>query len=199
MKKLIYILALILCLPVMASGATYYYYFSNAATGNADGNDGNTCVGLAAGAGDNSNACRTLTRAQAVVNALGSSDIAYLYFDQGDTWTVDSGAVGVKTCYGLCGENDDPIIHITAYGAGAAPIFDGMAGANWGTEPVHSSAGPTMWNRFFQIDQTDSTIKNIEIKNVYGTAILIGDGTNYADNITIESCVILNCHEKYSL
>jgi len=202
MKRFFYTILILFLLVGSGGAATYHYYFSYSATGNAEGDDGNTCVGLADGAGDNSNACKTATRAQAVVNALGTNDIAYLYFDRGDTWTRDTFCSGSTPCktnpWVLDIGASGPIVHINAYGSGeeAKPKFYGNV-SDFSAVPSHdTSNGPLRWSTMLRIAKDGCTVKNIHIDGVYGHAIMLYSGSSYADNVIIESCDITNYGQR---
>ena len=183
--------------------ATYNYYFSNSG-------GGTQC--------SQQNPCSTLSVAQNKIMALNSSDNANLYFARGDKWSIKSSAVGMKTYYGLRIGPNDPIVNINAYGSGDNPIFDGLV-SDFRSVPYHNASnGPTLWNSFFKFERANCSIKNIEIRRVYGNGILlVGSGktgfklqycniNNFGScgiiadggiNVTIEYCTFHTGQELY--
>ena len=125
-----------LCLsPLLANAATYNWYFSNDATGNPAGND-------ISGDGSIAHPWKTLTKAQNQINSLRYNDTVNLFFDRGDTWNFDTGAVSTTHTYGLTIDSTDPTVHIDAYGAGNKPIFDGLV-TDFSTASSHNATtGP---------------------------------------------------------
>ena len=163
--------------PFIAYAATYNYYFSDDATGNAIGSD-------TTGDGSIGNPWKTLSKLDTVINFLNSDDIVNAYFDRGDTWTWDSDVTGALIGQSITSSN--PIVNIDAYGTGNAPIFDGTV-TDFSTVPVHNaSIGPYKWSRFFHIGRDGCSISNIEISGVYGHGIYILG----ADNFTLTNSVI---------
>ena len=153
-----------------AQGSTYSYYFSNAG-------GGTTCSEVSP--------CATLAVAQAKINAANSDDTVNLYFNKGDTWTENSGT-GTQIYVGT----SKPIVNIDSYGSGDKPIFDGNV-SDFSTAPVSGVGGYYFYNVFFKFDKPSCTIKNVEIKNVYGDAIRIASGTSLLPS-TVSGCTIHN-------
>ena len=168
--KLIFILTLILlflCSNVW--GATYNWYFSDDATGNAAGND-------STGDGSITTPWKSLSKANTQIASLSSGDIATLYFDRSDTWTFTS--------------NNDVLtirksnVTIDAYGSGAKPIFDGddsyPTGLTGSDVPYRYAI--TIANSGTPISTvTNVHINNLNIRNMYpggGIAFSGIDATN---------------------
>lgn len=170
MKKLLYILIFLFCFASLANAATYSYYF-------ADGEgDAGTCLV--------DDPCETLAKAQALIDAASSSDTVNLYFNRGDTWTENTG----QTSYHFYAPSTGPTVNIDAYGAGGDyPIFDGNI-TDFSTVTAHDSGDPVFkeYYRFFDIRKAGCSIKNIEIKRVYGYGIFAFP----MDELTVESCYI---------
>ena len=176
--------------PWAREEATYSFYFSDDATGNAAGTDTAVdithCQGPAGTAGGT---CKTLAHAQAMVGFADPADTVTLYFDRTDTWTYDTAQVNTTT-FALEIASTDPVVIIDAYGEGAKPVFDGLvADFDSGDAPTHNAVtGPERWNSFFKIRRSNCSIKNIEITQVYGHGIRsIGDGSN---TLSVEYCDI---------
>lgn len=171
-------LLVIFIFPSWVQAATYKFYFSSGAGGNPVGND-------SSGDGSQSNPWKSLSKAQQKINSYNSTDIVYLYFDRGDSWTWDSSAVK-KTLAKFYIKSTNPVVHIDAYGSGGRPIFDGLVN-DFSSVPSHNvTTGPFSWNRFFDIDKTNCSISNIEIKRVYGHGIFLKE----AHNFTLSHCYI---------
>lgn len=162
--------------------ATYNWYFSQS------GND-------STGDGSSGNPWKTLAKAQTEIDTAGSADTVNLFFNRGDTWTMDTDAVVTTPVYGLTIGSDDPGVNIDAYGTGVMPKFYGTisSGGTWfDTVPVHNvSTGPLKWNRIFQIQRDYCSFKNIHVDGVYGK-VFYTPASSIADNITIESCHFTN-------
>jgi len=190
MKKLLYItlFLFLLCLPVLASGTTYSYYFSNTPVGSQNCTLGNACAGTMGSGGT----------IRALVENADSGDTVNLYFDRGSSWTVDSYCSGSTPCltgvWGLEIEDSDPIVNIDAYGAGDKPIFDGsVSDFSDGGIPSHDSEnGPLEWSNLFRFKKDNCSLKNVEIKNMYGGAVSVGADDNPADYFTAEGNTIHN-------
>jgi hypothetical protein len=157
-----------------ASAATYSWYFSYS-TG--DDNSGQ---------GTLASPWKTLAKVQSQENTLSSSDVAAFYFKRGDTWTFTH--TGSPTSLALF---DACPVTIDAYGTGARPVFDG--GVLYAIDPSTGKpydplVSPATRNRYdvvFNISFPGSSIKNIEVRNHHGNALLIGKGASH--------CVIQNC------
>ncbi len=155
-------------LPLLANAATYNWYFSDDAAGNAAGND-------TTGDGSEAKPWKTLSKAQSQIDSVNSGDTVNLYFDRGDTWSYNSAQVSKRVTYGIEIGTDDPIVNINAYGSGDKPAFDGLV-SNFSSVPVHNqSNGPLKWNTFFQFQRADCSVTNVEIKRVYGIGIALKD------------------------
>jgi len=173
-------LLLTFCLCTPAWGATYNYYFSDDAAGNAAGDD-------TTGDGSEGTPWKTLSKAQSAINALDSSDTANLYFDRGDTWTVSTGQNIVFTV-----DNTDPIVNIDAYGAGDRPIFDGGI-SDFAAVDESGTNGYYFYRMVFLFERNNCSMKNIEIKRIYGPGIRLGSSSNTnnkADYFTLSDCYI---------
>lgn len=191
MKKYLFIILSFLFFANPVRAATYNYYFSDDATGNAAGSD-------TTGDGTIGTPWKSLSKAQTEVDNAGSSDTVNLYFDRTDTWTVDTICGGSTPCTTLvwCLDigSDDPIVNIDAYGAGAKPIFDGSVSdfTDGGVPSSGGADGPYFWSNMIKFDRNNCSISNIDIKNCYGSAIQLGDAGNGADYSTIEACDLHN-------
>ena len=154
MKKLLYII--LITLFALSASATDYY-FANAPVG-----AGNCTLG---------NACTTTMGSGSVAQAIidNATEESTLYFNKGDTWTVDSTAN--ITTHGLLIGSDDEIIHIDAYGAGDDPIFDGGVTDFSTADPHDAGTGPLLWSNLFKFNKAGCSVKNVEIKQMYGRAI----------------------------
>jgi len=168
---------LILLIPSLANAATYSYYFATA------GDD-------STGAGTEASPWATVSKAQSAMSALLTSDIVYLYFNKGDTWTYNSAVVSTNQTYGIYNSDasNDPVTHVDAYGTGDKPIFDGLV-TDFSSVPDHDSTlttGPYRWNRFFHFEIDGCSVSNVEIKQVYGHAVYL----NGANDFILENCLI---------
>lgn len=181
-KTLLLVLVILSAYSSTANAATYRYYFSNNAAGNPTGSD-------TIGNGSQSAPWKTLAKAQAAINALSSSDTAYLYFDRGDIWSANTAQISTASTYGLLVISSNPTVHIDAYGTGNNPIFDGQV-TNFSAVPSHNaSTGPLFYNRFVSFeDKNGCSIQNLEIRNCYGIAVFMKN----AHSITISKCYLHN-------
>lgn len=177
MIRLFYILfVLLFALPGWA--ATYNYYF--ATTGG-----GSTC--------SEGSPCATLASAQTKANSATSSDTVNLYFAEGDTWSCTTKSLSQgQECFVV--NYNEATVNIDSYnngGGSADPIFDG--GVDWSTEATESacSSAPCYISYFFRF-RSPGTISNVEIQNVYGSAILI-------DSYSGGSCATLDCADGFVL
>ena len=180
MKKLLLTTLLILLLPVWAGAATYNWYFSDDATGNAAGND-------TTGDGSIGTPWKTLAKAKTQIDAVNSDDIVNLFFDRSDIWSVATGQNSVFTVW-----NSDPIVNIDAYGTGDRPIFDGGI-TDFSAVAVSGTGGYYFYNELFVFQKNNCSMKNIEIKRIYGVAIRLGSSsstTNKGDYFTLSDCYI---------
>ena len=164
--------------PFIVNAATHNWYFSNNANGNAVGND-------TTGNGSISRPWKTLSKAQKIINTLGSGDTANLYFDRGDKWTVSTG----QTEYHFRVNVGGPRVHIDAYGSGNKPVFDGSI-TDFSTTAFDGSGTPAYrrFYRFFDFRRNNCSVSNVEIKNVYGNAIFLKGG----DYFTLSNSEIHN-------
>lgn len=158
MRKLLYILSFLL-LASPCWGATYDYYFDTSG-------GGSTCSQVSP--------CATLAAAQTKANAHSSGDTVNLYFGRGNTWTCDTLALTRgDSCFAV--NNGEATINIDSYDSGdgsAKPVFDGNV-STWTTVSDCStpSTYPCRYSPFFLIQTPNSSISNVEIKDVYGKAI----------------------------
>jgi len=174
------IIFITLCLlPLLANAATYNWYFSDDAAGNAAGNDSK-------GDGSIGNPWKTLSKAQAEINNANSDDTCNLYFDKGDTWSFNTGVAVKTTTFGLKIDSSDPIVNIDAYGSGDKPCFDGQVRDFSAAARHNTTTGPLSWSQIFSFERESCNVKNIEIKQVYGNGILVKD----ADYFILENCNI---------
>ena len=174
-KRLLFSILLITFIFVSSiHAATYNYYFANSG-------GGSTC--------SINSPCATLKVAQNKINTAGSSDTVNLYFNRGDTWSMNTAAVSKTSIYGLYVSSSSPIVNIDAFGSGDKPIFDGMV-TDFSSVPSHDDTnGPLRWNRIFQIVKDNCSIKNIKINGVYGMGIWIGANTDYGDYFTLKVAI----------
>ena len=170
-----FIILLILFVAVSAHGATYNYYFSDDAAGNAAGDN-------TTGDGTIENPWKTLQKAEDVMKVLADTDVVNLYFDRGDTWNF---ATNVVENFSV--ETGDPVVHIKAYGSGDRPVFQGDI-SDFSAADDDGDNSYNRWNRVFQIEVDDCSIDNIEIKDAYGDAITL-EGI---DGFTLSNSVIHN-------
>jgi F5/8 type C domain-containing protein/parallel beta helix pectate lyase-like protein len=176
MKKtlvLAIVAGMLLSLTGAAMAESYGWYFSQS------GND-------VTGDGSTDNPWKTLSKAKTQIDAADSSDMVNLYFKRGDTWTKDTGATVTTITFGLLVNSSNPIVNIDAYGSGNKPCFDGLV-TDFSTASEHNqSTGPLLWSNMFNFEKENCSIKNIEIKQVYGNAISIKN----ADGFVLEGCKI---------
>jgi len=169
MRLLFYILLLTFISISSVHAATYNYYFSNAGSGS-------TC--------SQASPCANLYDAKTKISAVSSGDTVNLYFNRGDTWSVDTTAK--KACHGLFIGPNDPIVNIDAYGSGNRPIFDGLV-SDFSTADAHNaSTGPLFYSRFFEFQRNSCSVKNVEMKRIYGHAIFLSP----SDYFTLDSSYI---------
>lgn len=175
-----YLYILIICLFASTGwGATYNYYFSDDAQGNAAGNN-------TTGDGTQGTPWKTLQKAEDVMKVLNVDDVVYLWFDGGDQWDFVTNVLEVFSV-----ETGDPTVHIGSYGTGraifAGDISDFSAAENNNTDDWHH------YNRVFHFEVENCSIDNVEIKDVYGDAINLGDsGGASADGFTLSNSLIHN-------
>jgi S-layer homology domain len=181
-RSLFYILLLTFISVSSVHAATTFHYFANS------GSDSNTpCT-------NSGSPCKTLDKAQNIIDSKSSSDVVYLYFKRGDTWSMDTSAVALTTTYGLTVANRNPKVNIDAYGSGNKPVFDGMVPDfnDPGVHPHNATTGPFFWNKVFQINRNHCSIKNVKIANVYGSAVCLGSVNDPADYFTFEGNEVSN-------
>ena len=157
--------------------STYNWYFSQA------GND-------TTGDGLSSTPWKTLAKAKTEITAIGNANTANLFFNRGDTWTVSSGTTNGH----LIVNSFDPIVNIDAYGSGDRPIFDGSI-SDFSTAETSGVNGYQFYNSFFKIQKDNCSIKNVEIKNMYGCVIGLGSSSSVSDTanyFTLSGCKIHN-------
>ena len=150
-------LVLIIMFSLVSSlhAATYSYYFSK-------GGGGSQC--------SQSSPCSSISQAQAKINSANSGDTVNLKFRRGDTWTFNT-AGGTTLTWGLTVRSTDPTVNIDAYGSGSLPVFDGLV-SNFNSVPVHGQ-GAVRYSRIFAFEKAYCSVKNIEIRRVYGHAIFL--------------------------
>ena len=158
-----------------AHAATYNYYFSTSG-------GGSTC--------SEKSPCAKVSDAQTKVNGAGSSDIVNLYFNRGDIWSFNTAAATKTLCFGIFVGSNGPTVNIDAYGTGNKPVFDGLV-SNFSTVPSHNTVtGPLFYNRIFEFRRANCSVKNIEIRRVYGVGILLRDAGE--TGFTLKYCEINN-------
>ena len=202
MKKLIYILIFLSCLPMMASGAEYTYYFKD------DGLTGAQDCDTPAGA------CKCLSQYQDgcdsgdtdmedLITAASTGDVVNLLLFMDDTFSFETGTETTQTKYIFDTANADPHVKVDLYNPGGGssnPIIDG--GVPDFSDPGvlehnENGSGPLAWNYLFKFAKngnatTYSSVKNIHFQNFYGRAIGLGDSSNGADYFVAESNVFHN-------
>ena len=184
--------------------ATYTYYFSDDAAGNAAGNDGNNCT-------TTGTACKTLTKAWALIAVANSVDTVNLYFDRGDQWDFDTGQTDTWVI-----QTSDPIVNIDAYGSGDKPIFDGNV-TDFSAVDDHNTNGYESWNSAFLFIKQGCSVSNVEIQWVYGRGLTVTSDFTLLNTeihhigmsaiksrreetctgITVENNLIYTCQELY--
>lgn len=165
-KKYIVLIFLLSLVPISLHAATYNWYFNNTSGDDGDGN------------GTITNPWQTASKARTQINTLSSSDILYIYFNKGDTFSFSSTD---GNAYFLI---DFDEAHFDAYGSGANPILDGGVDFSAG-DPLTGSRN--RWDPIIQFytNSTGSTVQNIDFENHHGAAI--SNGGDYS-NITVEYC-----------
>ena len=155
--------------------ATYNFYFSKSG-------GGSTCSAKSP--------CAKVSDAQTKVNGAGSSDTVNLYFNRGDTWSFNTAAATKTLCFGIFVGPNGPTVNVDAYGNGNKPVFDGLV-SNFSTVPSHNTVtGPFSWNRIFEFRRANCSVKNIEIRRVYGVGIYLRDDGE--TGFTLQYCNINN-------
>ena len=133
--------------------------------------------------------CAKVSDAQAKVNGAGSSDTVNLYFNRGDTWSFNTAAATKTLCFGIIVGSNGPTINIDAYGTGQKPVFDGSV-SNFSTVPSHNpTTGPFAWNRIFEFRRANCSVKNIEIRRIYGDGIYLRR-ENGENGFILQNCKI---------
>ena len=169
------LLALIITFTIISPthAATYNFYFSTSG-------GGSTC--------SEKSPCTKVSDAQAKVNDAGFSDTVNLYFKRGDTWSFDTAAATKTLCFGIFVGSNDATVNIDSYGSGEKPVFDGLV-SNFSKVPSHNTVtGPLYWNRIFEFRRANCSVKNIEIRRVYGVGIFLRDAGE--TGFTLEYCNI---------
>ena len=155
-------LTILYSFPLLANAATYNWYFSDDAAGNAAGND-------TTGDGSIGNPWKTLSKAKTQIDTAGSGDTVNLYFDRGDTWNVNT-LLKVQI-HGFEVESTNAIVNMDAYGSGNLPCIDGGI-TDFSTAPEHNTdTGPLLWSQIFRFSRTNCSISNMEFKQIYGDVI----------------------------
>lgn len=157
-------------LPLLANAATYNWYFSDDAAGNAAGND-------TTGDGSIGNPWKTLSKAKTQIDTAGSGDTVNLYFDRGDTWTVNT-LLNLQT-HGFEVESDNPIVNMDAYGSGDRPCIDGGITDFSTVAETNSDTGPLRWSEIFRFSRPNCSVSNMEFKQVYGDVIEFRGATGF--------------------
>jgi hypothetical protein len=83
--------------------------------------------------------------------------------------------------------NSGSIVHVDAYGSGERPVFDGNIN-DFSTAPDAGTEEYAHWYAMWYFNADNSSMKNIEIKNVYGNAIILKE----VDNFILHNCIIHN-------
>jgi len=178
-KIFLFIFLLFFSLAFEVNAATFSYYFSNA------GSD-------SAGTGTQVSPWATLSKAQSAVNSHTSSDTVFIYFARGSKWSANTAAVKATAVFGLSIGANSPIVNIDAYGTGSKPIFDGQV-TDFSSVPVHNAtSGPFRWSRWFEIRRTNCSIKNVEIRNTYGSGVYLDYYSGNGDYLTLSNLLIHN-------
>jgi hypothetical protein len=154
-RLLSYILLFTFISIVSVNAATINYYFANSG-------GGSICSQVSP--------CANLSDAQTKIDSHSLSDTVNLFFNRGDTWTISTGKSHIINV-----GSSDPVVNINAYGSGDKPIFDGNVNDFSQVSKV-GTGGYSFYYSVFYIAKENSSVKNIEIKRIYGTAIR---ATNY--------------------
>ena len=171
------LLALIITFTIISPthAATYNFYFSKSG-------GGSTCSAKSP--------CAKVSDAQTKVNGVGSSDTVNLYFNRGDTWSFKTAAATKTLCFGIFVGSNGPTVNVDAYGTGNKPVFDGQV-SDFKSVPSHNTVtGPFYWNRIFEFRKANCSVKNIEIKRVYGVGVYLRDAGE--TGFTLKYCDINN-------
>lgn len=167
MKKLFLLtitFILFFTIPSFASAATFNWYFSNSTGNDTSGN------------GTIEKPWKSLSKMQNQINSRGYNDTVNIYLKRGDTWTVNTTS---STLSHYTFPAKGPIVNVSAYGSGKTrPAIDGSV-TNWNNVPSHGEGGAKLWNRVFDVQRDYCSIKNIEIRNVYGNAILLSGSSSF--------------------
>ncbi|WP_319405972.1 right-handed parallel beta-helix repeat-containing protein [uncultured Desulfosarcina sp.] len=168
-KTTFYTILIIFLLSSYSNAQTYHWYFSDDSTGNPIGNDQYNN-------GSKLSPWKSLSKANAMLAKLSSSDIATLYFDRGDIWAFDWAINGVlKISSGT--------VTITDYGSGKKPVFDGEI--DFSNPPAGIiDPSPYRWHAVISVNSPNATIENIEIKRNYGMGIITSK-----NGMTVQDCV----------
>jgi hypothetical protein len=152
---------LILCASP-AFGATYNWYFSDDAAGNAAGDD-------TTGDGSIGNPWKSLSKMNSMIASMtNGTDTANIYMDKGDTWTLTSD-VGIRV-----GKSN---VTITSYGTGANPIIDGNNAYPSNTGSFVVTIGNATYT---SANISNVHISNLHIKDTWGGALTGGGGIQFS-------------------
>ena len=140
---------------------TYNWYFSQA------GHD-------AYGNGSIGNPWKSLSKAQNQINTANTEDVVNLFFKRGDVWKFNTGQ---RVFFKVLTFN--PIVNIDNYGSeGNKPIFDGnILNGDFSVVPRSNDNNDyRFYYATFQFEKVGCSMKNIELRNVYGVGIRVSSG-----------------------
>ena len=184
--KIFYLIFFLILAVYPCQAATYNWYFSDDATGNAQGDDANYNSGDMANSCTQVAPCKTLATFETAINDANTNDVVYAYFDRTDGWWYDTTTLEGPAAY-IEIYNNDPTVHIDAYGSGAKPIFNGGVTDFSTTDSSACTGAPCYYSRFFLFAKQNCSISNVQIKNVYGNAIFLGYTTYSGDGFTLSN------------
>ena len=167
--KIFMILYIILCtLCTIAMAADYRWYFSQSTGNDITGN------------GTSKYPWQSLKKVQTQLESLGSGNAVTIYLKRGDKWIINSEKRSNYPTIRIPSSTADRVT-ITAYGTGALPCIDGNV--NW-SNPLRYNppTSPDKSDTFIKVEKSNTTIENLEIKNIYSVPIRI-----YANGVTIQN------------
>ena len=196
MKRLLLLILILLLIPFPVNAATYNFYFSDDATGNAAGND-------TTGDGSIGTPWKTLNKAQWAIETYASaSNTVNLFFDRSDTWDASAANMCNLTwpytsSGALCsdwGTGIDAVlvlrkgvVNIDAYGTGALPVFDGGV-TDWETSDPANTPVNVDYVNLLWICYDNITVQNIKLYRIPHGGVQIKK--TLADNITIRNVIV---------
>lgn len=146
----------------------FYFSFATGSDTTGDGSEGSPW--------------KTHTKMGSIVASKASGDVVNLFLKRGDTWQINTVS---STLYHILFPSTGPEVNVNAYGGLATrPIIDGMV-TNWSSVPYDGAGGVWRYNRVFSIERSGCSIKNIEIRNVYGHGIALKN---------VDYCIFSGCY-----